>query len=51
MKTLASVKRPDAGSLYDRMLVGCIGSVLMYADVRHTDETLSDQMLGESSRA
>ena len=47
-KTLASVKRPDVGSLYDRTLVGCVRSVLMYADVRRTEETLSDRTLGES---
>ena len=50
-KTLASVKRPNAGSLYDRTLAGCVWSVLMYADVRRTEETLRDQTLGESGRA
>ena len=50
-KTLASVKRPDAGSLYDRTLAGCIQLVLMYAAVRYTEETLNDRMLGESDRA
>ena len=50
-KTLVSVKRPDAGSLYDRTLVGCVRSVLTYADVRRTEETLRDRTLGESGRA
>ena len=50
-KTLASVKRLDAGSLYDRTLEGCVRSVLMYADVGYTEETLSDRTLGESGRA
>ena len=50
-KTLASVKRPDAGSLYDRTLEGCVRSVLTYADVGHTEETLCDRTLGESGRA
>ena len=50
-KTLASVKRPNAGSLYDRTLAGCVRSVLTYVDVGHTEETLSDQTLGESGRA
>ena len=51
VKTLASVKQLDAGSLYDRTLAGCVRSVLTYADVGHTEETLSDRMLGESGRA
>ena len=50
-KTLASVKRSDAGSLYNRMLAGCVRSVLTYADVRRTEETLSDRTLDESGRA
>ena len=50
-KTLASVKRPDAGSLCDRTLAGCVWSVLTYADVRRTEETFNDRMLGESDRA
>ena len=50
-KTLASVKRPDARSLYDRTLAGCVRSVLTYADVRRTEETLSDRTLGVSGRA
>ena len=50
-KPLASVKRLDAGSLYDRRLAGCVRSVQTYADVGHTEETLSDRTLGESSRA
>ena len=50
-KTLASVKRPDAGSLCDRTLAGCIRTVLTYADVRRTEETLSDRTLGESGWA
>ena len=49
-KTLASVKRPDAGSLYDWMLAGCVWSVLTYADVGRTEETLSDRTLGEFGR-
>ena len=43
--------RSDAGSLSDRTLAGCVRSVLTYADVGHTEETLSDRTLGESSRA
>ena len=43
--------RPDAGTKSDRMLAGCVRSVLMYADVGHTEETLSDRTLGESGRA
>ena len=50
-KTLASVKRPDTGSLCDRTLAGCVRSVLMYADVRRIEETLRDRTLGESGRA
>ena len=50
-KTLASVKRPNARSLYDRTLVGCVRSVLTYADMRRTEETLCDRTLGESGRA
>ena len=50
-KTLASVKRPDAGSLYDRTLAGCVRLVLTYADMGHTEEMLSDRTLGESGRA
>ena len=50
-KTLALVKRPDTGSLCDWTLVGCVRSVLTYADVRRTEEMLSDQTLGESGRA
>ena len=47
---LASVKRQDAGSLYDQTLAGCIRSVLTYADVRRTEEALSDRTLGVSGR-
>ena len=50
-KMLASVKRLDAGSLCDRTLAGCVRSVLTYADVGHTEETLGNQTLGESGRA
>ena len=50
-KTLALVKRPDARSLYDRTLARCIRSVLTYADMGRTEETLSDRMLGESGLA
>ena len=50
-KTLTSVKRLDAGSLCDRTLAGCIRSVLTYANVGLTEETLSDRTLGESGRA
>ena len=50
-KTLVSVKRPNAGLLYDRTLAGCVRSVLTYADVRRTEETLRDQTLGEPGRA
>ena len=50
-KTLASVKRLDAGSLLDWMLEGCVWSVLTYADVRRTEETLCDRTLGESGQA
>ena len=50
-KTLASVKRPDAGSLCDRTLFGCVRLVLTYADVRRTEEMLCDRTLGESGRA
>ena len=50
-KTLASVKRPDARSLYDRTLAGCVRSMLMYADMRRIEETLNDRTLGESDRA
>ena len=49
-KTPASVKRPDAGSLCDRTLAGCVRSVLTYADVRRTEETLSDRTRGASGR-
>ena len=50
-KTLTSVKRLDAGSLCDRTLAGCIRSMLTYADVRRTEEMLSDRTLGESGQA
>ena len=50
-KTLAPVKRPDTGSLYDLTLAGCVRSVLTYANVRRTEETLSDRTLGESGQA
>ena len=50
-KTLASVKRPDAGSLCDRTLAGCVRSLLTYADVRRTEQALCDRTLGESGRA
>ena len=42
--------RPDAGTKSDRTLAGCVGSVLTYANVRHTEETLCDQTLGGSGR-
>ena len=51
VKMLVLVKRPDAGSLCDRTLAGCVRSVLTYADVRRTEETLSDRTLDESGRA
>ena len=50
-KTLASVKRPDTGSLCDQMRAGCFQSVLTYVDVRRTEETLNDRTLGESDQA
>ena len=50
-KMLALVKRPDAGSLYDRTLAGCVRSVLTYADVRRTEETLCDRTLAVSGQA
>ena len=50
-KTLASVKRPDAGSLCDRTLAGCVRSVLTYVDVGHTEETLCDRTLAVSGQA
>ena len=50
-KMLASVKRPDAGSLCNRMLAGCVRLVLTYADVTCSEETLRDRTLGESGRA
>ena len=43
--------RPDAGSLGDRTLEGCVRSVLTYADVGRTEETLSDRTLGVSGLA
>ena len=43
--------RPNAGAKSDRMLAGCIRSVLTYADVRRTEETVCDRTLGESGRA
>ena len=43
--TLASIKRSDAGLLYDRTLAGCVQSVLTYADIRRTEETSSDPEL------
>ena len=43
--------RPDAGAKNDRTLAGCVQSVLTYADVGRTEETLSDRTLGESGRA
>ena len=43
--------RPDAGAKSDRTLAECVRSVLTYADVGRTEETLSDRMLGESGRA
>ena len=42
--------RPDASAKSYRTLVGCIRSVLTYADVGRTEETLTDWMLGESGR-
>ena len=50
VKMLVLVKRPDAGSLCDRTLAGCVRSVLTYADVRRTEETLSDRTRGASGR-
>ena len=50
-KTLASVKRPNAGSLCDRTLAGCVRSVLTYVDVGHTEETLCDRTLAVSGQA
>ena len=50
-KTLAPVKRPDAGSLYDLTLAGCVWSVLTYADVGHTEETLCDRTLAVFGQA
>ena len=50
-KTLASIKLPDAESLYDRTLAGCVRSVLTYANVRCTEETSSDRTLVESGQA
>ena len=43
--------RPDSDAKSDRTLAGCVRSVLMYADIRRTDEMLSDRMLGESGQA
>ena len=42
--------RPDAGAKYDRTLAGCVWSVLTYANMGRTEETLSDRTLGESGR-
>ena len=50
-KTLASVKRPDTGSLCDRTLAGCVRSVLTYADVGHIEETLCDRTLAVFGQA
>ena len=43
--------RPEAGSLGDRTLEGCVRSVLTYADMGRTEETLNDRTRGESGRA
>ena len=43
--------RPDAGAKSDQMQAGCVRSVLTYADVGRTEETLSDRTLGESGWA
>ena len=50
-KTLASVKRPDAGSLSDRTLAECVRSVLTYADVGRIEETLCDRTLAVPGQA
>ena len=42
--------RPDSDAKSDRTLAGCVRSVLTYADVRRTEETLCDRTLGESGR-
>ena len=46
-----SVKGPDAGSLCDRTLAGCVRSVLTYADVERTEEMLCDRTLAVSGQA
>ena len=43
--------QPDTGAKSDRTLAGCVRSVLTYAYMGCTEETLSDRTLGESSRA
>ena len=50
-KTLASIKLPDAESLYDRTLAGCVRSVLTYADIGRIEETLCDWTLAVSGQA
>ena len=42
--------RPDTGAKSDRTLAGCVRSVLTYADVGHTEETLCDQTLAVSGQ-
>ena len=43
--------QPDAGAKSDRTLAGCVQSVLTYADVGRTEETLSDRAQGVFGRA
>ena len=43
--------RPNAGAKSDWTLVGCVRSVLTYADVGRTEESPCDRTLGESGRA
>ena len=43
--------RLNASAKSDQMLVGCVRSVLTYADVGRTEEMLSDQTRGVSGRA
>ena len=42
---------PDTGAKSDRTLVGCVRSVLTYADVGRTEETLCDRTLAVSGQA
>jgi hypothetical protein len=43
--------RSNTGAKSDRTLAGCVRSVLTYADVGRTEETLSGRTLGEFDRA